>query len=219
MVLRLAIFDLDGTLKQARDPYAFLHKRLGTWEASQSFFSRALAGELDYEEWLRLDARLWKGVSRRTLEDLFSQNPYLPGAQDVVCALKGMGVCVALVSTGLRLHAEQVHEDLGLDRIVANEICFQNGRVTGEARAHVPEGGKGQIVARLQGEFGVEPEECLAVGDGMSDVDMYKKVRLGVAVTPSSERVRSAADLILEEADLRPLLTMVREVLPAWLPA
>jgi phosphoserine phosphatase len=218
MVLRLAIFDLDGTLKQARDPYVFLHKRLGTWEASQSFFSRGLAGELDYDEWLRLDAELWRGVSRKTLEDHFRQNPYLPGAQDVVCALKGMGVCVALVSTGLRLHAEQVQEDLGLDWIVANEICFDNGRVTGEARSHVPEGGKGQIVARLQAEFGVAPGECLAVGDGKSDVDMFQKVRLGVAVTPSSEHVRSAADLVLEEADLRPLLAMVREAVPAWLP-
>jgi len=55
--LRLAVFDLDGTLKQARDPFVYLHQRLGTWEAS-SLFQKGLAGELNYEEWLRLDASL-----------------------------------------------------------------------------------------------------------------------------------------------------------------
>jgi len=37
-MLRLAIFDLDGTLKEARDPYVYLHSRLGTLAASEAFF-------------------------------------------------------------------------------------------------------------------------------------------------------------------------------------
>jgi phosphoserine phosphatase len=45
MVLRLAIFDLDGTLKQARDPYVYLHQGLGTWEACRPFTAQGLAGD------------------------------------------------------------------------------------------------------------------------------------------------------------------------------
>ena len=216
--LRLAIFDLDGTLKEARDPYVYLHQRLGTWEASQVFFQKGLAGELGYEEWLRLDAGLWKGVSRATMEALFRENPYLPGARETVLALKRAGVLVALVSTGLRLHAEQVQAELGIDRIVANEILFENGIATGGARLHIPEGGKARIVAGLQAELGAAPEECLAVGDSSSDADMFPLVRLGVAVNPWSERVRQEAHLVLEGADLRPLLARVEEALPGWLP-
>jgi phosphoserine phosphatase len=218
MVLRLAIFDLDGTLKRARDPYVYLHQCLGTWEASQAFFSKGLAGELDYDEWLRLDAALWKGVSRATMEALFREDPYLPGAQESVRALKRAGVRVAVVSTGLSLHAEQVQADLGLDYVLANEIFFENGQATGEAQAHVPEGGKGQIVARLQADFGVKPGECLAVGDSSSDAGMFAHVRLGVAVNPSSERVRAAAGLVIEAPDLRPLLPRLNEILPEWIP-
>ena len=219
MSLKLAIFDLDGTLKQARDPYVYLHQRLGTWEASQAFFSKGLAGELAYDEWLRLDAALWKGVSRATMETLFCENPYLPGAQETVRALKRAGVRVAVVSTGLSLHAEQVQADLGLDRIVANEILFENGRATGQACAHIPEGGKGQVVAQLQAEFGVEPGECLAVGDSTSDADMFERVRLGVAVNPSSDRLRAVAGLVIEAADLHPLLPRLHEIAPGWIPA
>jgi phosphoserine phosphatase len=216
--LKLAVFDLDGTLKQARDPYVYLHQRLGTWEASQAFFPKGLAGELDYDEWLRLDVALWKGVSRDTIQELLRQNPYLPGAEETVRALKRAGVWVALVSTGLSLHAEQVQAELGIDRFVANEMFFEGGRATGLARACVPEGGKGEILARLQAEFGAAPGECLAVGDTSSDADMFRHVRVGVAVQPASERVRAAAHLVLEEPDLRPLLARVDEIAPGWIP-
>jgi phosphoserine phosphatase len=217
--LKLAVFDLDGTLKQARDPYVYLHQRLGTWEASQVFFQKGLAGELDYDEWLRQDVALWKGISRATVDDCFRQNPYLPGARDTVQTLRRAGIWVAMVSTGLSVHAEQVQAELGIDRIVANEMLFEDGLATGLAKSHVPEGGKGKIVRRLQAEFDVAPEECLAVGDSSSDADMFREVRIGVAVQPSSELVRAAAHLVLEEPDLRPLLTRVDEIVPGWIPA
>jgi phosphoserine phosphatase len=219
MALRLAVFDLDGTLKQARDPYVYLHKRLGTWEACQPALARGLAGKLPYDEWLRLDVALWKGVSRARMEAFYRENPYLPGARETVQALKQAGVWVAVVSTGLNVHADLVKAELGLDRLVCNEVLFENGLATGEARSHVPEKGKGQVVAQLQAELGVTPEECLAVGDGSLDTDMFRRVRVGVAVNPSSDEVRKAADLVLEEPDLRPLLPRLREIVPGWMPA
>jgi phosphoserine phosphatase len=177
-----------------------------------------LAGELDYDEWLRLDVALWKGVSQTEIEALFRQNPYLPGAQTTVRALQQAGVKIAVVSTGLHLHAEQVREELALDWVCANEILFQDGQATGEARTRVPEDGKGQIVAQLQAEFGIEPGECLAVGDGMSDAAMFERVWVGVAVNPSSEQVRASADLVLEAPDLGPLLSRLHQVAPGWVP-
>ena len=217
MTLRLAIFDVDGTLKQVRDPYVYLHERLGTLEASQPFFVKAMAGQLDYEEWLRLDVALWRGIRRAQMEEIFGENPYLPGARETVDALRQAGVRIALVSTGLNVHAEMVQEELNADRAVANEILFENGVATGETRLHVPEGGKRQIVAGLQAEYGVEPEACLAVGDGASDADMFSLVRVGVAVNPSSEGLRAAAHLVLDQPDLCPLLPRVRERWPGWI--
>jgi phosphoserine phosphatase len=215
--LKLAIFDLDGTLKEAPDPYVYLHQRLGTWEASQAFFPQGLSGELDYDDWLRLDAELWKGVSRTTIEALFRENAYLPGARETIAALKNSGVRIALVSTGLLVHARQVQEELGLDSVVANEIFFENGLASGKSQAHVPEGGKGHVVCQLLAQFGVHRDECLAVGDGSSDADMFAHVRLGVAVNPSSDRVREAADIVLDVPDLRPLLALVQETFPTWI--
>ena len=218
MSLRLAIFDLDGTLKQARDPYVYLHQRLGTWEVAQAFFDQGVSGQLPYSEWLRLDASLWKGVSRAAMEAIFRDNPYLPGARETVCTLRQAGLRVAVISTGLDVHAQLVQAELGLDWIIANELLFEDGYATGAARERVPEGGKGLIVEQLQAELGVPPADCLAVGDSTSDIAMFARARIGVAVNPSSDQVRSAAGLVLDALDLWPLLPKLTEAVPGWLP-
>lgn len=217
MRLKLAVFDLDGTLKEARDPYVYIHQRLGTWAQSQAFFNDGLAGRIPYEEWLRLDASLWKGVSRAYLEALFRQNPYLPGARETVQALRSWGVRIAIISTGLLLHATQVQADLGIEYVVANEILFEAGRVSGEVRAHIPEGGKGVVMDDLLTRTGVRPAECLAVGDGESDVALFQRAGASVAVAPRSERVRAVSDIVLPEQDLRTLLDRLRAFAPTLL--
>ncbi len=218
MSLRLAVFDLDGTLKRERDPYVYLHRRLGTWEASLTFFEQGRQGLIPYAEWLRLDASMWVGVERRRLERLFAENPYLPGAREAVRELKRRRLVVALVSTGLSLHAEQVARELGLDAAVANEILFWDGRVSGETRMVIPEGGKGPVVEMLQARFGVGPEGTLAVGDGESDVAMFERAAVAVAVAPTGLRVREAAHIVLERPDLRDLIPRLEALAPGLLP-
>ncbi len=205
-MLRLAIFDLDGTLKQARDPYVYLHSRLGTLEASQAFFADGFAGAISYEEWLRLDAALWKGMPVATIRALFRENPYLPGAVETVRTLKQHGVRLALVSTGIQIHAEMVAEDLGFDRVFCNYVYATDGIINGDTRVGVPEGGKGAIVDALLAEFGVAPSEALALGDTRSDADMFRRVGVSIAVCPNHETVRQAASLVLEQPDLTPVI-------------
>ena len=156
-------------------------------------------------------------MSRAAWEKAFREDPYLPGARQTVLGLKKAGVHVALVSSGPSVHAEQVQAELGIDQVFANQILFENGRATGQAFTRVPEKGKARIVAQLQDEMGVEPGECLAVGDSPSDIGMFRKVRLGIAVNPSSDEVREAAGLLLEGQDLRPLVPRVRDAMPGWM--
>ncbi len=165
MGLRLAVFDLDGTLKQVRDPYVYLHERLGVLEQARDFPDMYARGEITSEEWCALDAALWRGVERARLEALLRDIPYTPGAREVVAELKGRGVKVAVVSSGLTLHAAQVRAELGLDYAVANELLFENGRATGQIRIHVRHEDKGAVMRQIMAREGVGTGECLAVGD------------------------------------------------------
>ncbi len=216
-MIRLAVFDLDGTLKRERDPYVYLHRRLGTEELSKPITEKGKRGELAYEEWLRQDVGLWKGIPRRVLEHHFRQNPYVPGAREVVSVLQAHGVEIAIISTGLLLHAELVAQELGIRWVIGNEIFFSRVGdewvVNGDVRAHCPYNGKGWVLAQLQEQLGIPPENTLSVGDTHGDVPMFQRSRVSVAVAPSHEEVAAAATLVLPEQDLRPLL----EHLPRWL--
>ncbi|MGQ9585673.1 MAG: HAD family hydrolase [Anaerolineae bacterium] len=204
--LRWAVFDLDGTLKQARDPYVYLHERLGVAEAAASITEAGLSGHIPYEEWLRLDVGLWRGQPAHRLEAFLQENPYLPGAQEAVAELRRRGLRLAILTTGPSLHAHLVAQELGFERILANEVIVRDGLVTGEVGRHIPLGGKGPALRELLQAWGADPSACLAVGDGESDVPMFQQVGLAVAVQPHSLAVRQAADLVLETPNLTGLV-------------
>ncbi|GAB4516544.1 MAG: hypothetical protein Kow0047_28450 [Anaerolineae bacterium] len=221
-MLRLAVFDLDGTLKQERDPYTYLHQRLGTLEAARAFTHKGVSGEIPYEEWLRLDVGLWRGVPLDTLKAHLQEIPYLPGARETVARLRARGVIVALISSGLLFHAEMVAEDLGIDLVFANEVGWEEvdgvRRVDGRVRARVPFDRKGPVLEQLQTKLGVPPAETLAVGDSASDIAMFKRARVGVAVNTSRPEVIQAAHIVLPEPDLRPLLPRLHRFAPDFWP-
>lgn len=217
-MLKLAVFDLDGTLKRERDPYVYLHRRLGTLEAADAFTAKGISGEISYEEWLRLDTGLWTGQPRALLVQHLRQNPYLPGARETVAGLKARGVTVAIISSGLLLHAQMVAEELGIGPVLGNEISFDGegnaAVVNGRTTVHVPYGGKQAVLRRLQADLGIAPAETLAAGDTRSDLGLFSLAAVAVAVQPDHPDVASAAHIILPDGDLSSLLPRLREVAP-----
>lgn len=209
--LRLAVFDLDGTLKEASSPWRYLHQALGVEEQAAPYRARFLAGEIDYPEWARLDAALWKGVELARVEAIFGTNAYRPGVHALFSLLQRNGVRTAIVSTGLKVHVRQVATELGVWRTVSNQLLVRDGRLTGEVAVHITEYTKGQAMSRLREEAGARPEECLAVGDGPADVDLFAQAALAVAVCPRDERVRQAAHFVVEDGDLTSIIPLLEQ--------
>jgi phosphoserine phosphatase len=216
LALRAVFFDLDGTLKINRDPYHFIHKHVGFPENTQQVAAMFKSGEIDSDEWIRRDVALWRGLRRSLIVDLVGQIPYAPGAKATVRELKSRRATIAIVSTGLQIHADVVKTELGLDYAIANEIIFEGEVATGEAIVHVHEADKASIVSHIMEIEKLSPDECLAVGDGESDIGMFAACRIGVAIRPMSTRVRQAADIVFENADLGDLLPAACALVPEW---
>lgn len=221
-MLKLAVFDLDGTLKCERDPFVYLHKRLGTLEAADAFTALGFSGQITYDEWLRLDTGLWIGQPRATLTALLREIPYLPGARATVAALRAAGVTVAIISSGLLLHAQMVAEELGIGPVFGNEIGFDGAddtaRVNDVVTAHVPYGAKRPVLAALQARLGVTPAETLAAGDTRSDIGLFELAAVSVAVQPDHPAVAEAASVVLPTANLHGLLPALHAYAPAFWP-
>jgi len=214
--LKAVFFDLDGTLKLYRDPYHFIHSRLGWGEKTQQFAEMYKRGEIDSDDWIRRDVELWRGLRRDFLTDLVREIPYVPGARDLAMELRHKGILSVLVSTGPQFHADLVKAELHLDYALANEVVFDSDTATGEVVIRVHEADKASIVAQVMREEGISRDECLAVGDGEADIGMFATCQFGVAVQPASEQVRRAARVVLEEPNLSGLLAGVYRLVPAW---
>jgi phosphoserine phosphatase len=67
---------------------------------------------------------------------------------------------------------------------------------------------------RVQAEFAVSPEECLAVGDTRGDIPLFERAAVGVAVNPDRPEVAEAAQIVLPTLDLTSLLDRLHAYAP-----
>jgi len=209
-LLRLAVFDLDGTLTAVPSSWRYLHEHLGLWEQALVHRRWFQVGRIDAAEWARLDAALWAGIKVGTIKELLRRAPYRAGARDLLAFLRQRGVRTAIISSGLCIHSELVAEELGIDRVWAIKLVACDGRLTGEVMVNVTEGSKEEPMRAARTEFGALPQECLAMGDGPADAGLFAQAGLSVAVCPLSERVRAAANVVIEDGDLRPVIELVQ---------
>jgi phosphoserine phosphatase len=196
--LRLAVLDVDGTLKQAESPYQYIHGRLGLTHLAARNRELALAGQISYSEWLRRDALLWAGQPVAIIRRLLAENPYLPGAAELLRVLKQAGVAVALVSAGFTLNTAPIMAEFGLDYCLAKELTAVDGVLDGGAINHVPEGGKAAFACGLMVGLGIPAEQVLAVGDTRGDLELFACAGLRFAVNPKCPELRARADAVFE---------------------
>ncbi len=209
MALRLAFFDVDGTLKSEPDPYLYLHRQLGTEAEGLANLEAFLAGQFDYDTFAQRDAALWKGTPVERVDALFRAIPYVTEVRALAEALTAAGVPIVLISTGLDRHVRQVAEELAAAAWAANELQVADGRLAGTIRVRVFWNGKGPLVRDFMARFGVRPQECLAVGDSEGDLSMFAAVGHRIAVPSSHPTLQQMADLVLGQADLHTWLARV----------
>lgn len=196
--VRLAVLDVDGTLKQAESPYQFLHKRLGCSHLAAENRTLALSGQISFGEWLRRDVALWAGQPVADVRRILDENPFVRGAPELLRGLKSAGVVVALVSAGFTLNTDPIVEAYDVDYVLANELIVEDGRLTGRAVNHVPEGAKGAFARDLVRRLGLRAEETLAVGDTLVDLELFECAGVRVAVNPVSPKLAELADAVFE---------------------
>jgi phosphoserine phosphatase len=196
--LRLAVLDVDGTLKRAESPYQYLHERLGVEHLAEPNRVLARAGRISYAEWLRRDALLWAGQPVAHIRELLAENPFLPGAPELLRALKRAGVVVALVSASFTLNTDPILAEFGLDCALANELTLADGVLDGGAVNHVPEGGKAAFACELMERLEIPPAQTLAAGDTAGDLELFECAGVRIAVNPTSPRLRAIAQATFE---------------------
>ena len=185
MAIKVAFFDCDGTLTKVKSSWEYLHRRLNIWDDHADRYQALFrAGEIDYYEFCRRDALLWRGLPVSRVVGMLRDIAYQDGSAEIVGALKKRGVFTVILSTGLSLLVEKVRDDLGIDMALSNELLSEGGHLTGEIRINVDYDKKGHIVDRVLKDLGATREEACAIGDGEGDAGMFEAVGLAIGYHP-----------------------------------
>lgn len=211
-MIRLAAFDMDGTLVAARSSWAHVHEHFhdSNDEALQLF----LTDRIDDAEFIRRDIRRWwthrPGLTVFDLEAILQDVPLMPGAADLFRELKRRGILTAIVSGGIDLLARRLGRDLGIDYVLANGFAVDAaGRLTGEGLIRVPIKRKEEVLAQVQRQLGVTPAETASVGNSEIDVGLFRRSRIGIAFEPEDDVVTRHATAVVTSRDLREVLSVL----------
>lgn len=207
------VFDVDGVLTEVDSAWRYLHSMLGTLERARVNAELYKRGIIDYAEWARLDASLWRGVPYGRIVEIVRGMPLRAGARELAEYLKERGLVLVAVSAGLDVVAERVARELGFDYAVSNRLLFEGGVVTGEVEVVVEYDNKGEVLEEVCEEIGVETCACIAVGDSEVDAPMLERAGYGIAFDPKDEEVVEAADEVVRSSDLRDLWEVFKRIL------
>jgi phosphoserine phosphatase len=204
---KLAVFDLDGTLTQERSIWEYIHKKLGKWYGFAEEYQRQfLAGEISYERFCELDAEVWRGMRVEEVLEIAKAVPLHPGVDELISYLKQKGLKLTMVSSGLSILSDWVHQKYGFDYSVSNDLLHEKGILTGKVRIQVYYDKKAKWVKRILREFDVLPEEVIAIGDSKGDIDMFQMVGLSVAFNSSCQDLDQIATICVQSQTLADII-------------
>ena len=199
---RLLIADMDSTMiiceciDELAD-YAGIKPQVAAITAA------AMRGELDFAAALDARVALLAGMDTAVIDQCRDERVRLmPGAVTLVATMTAGGARTILVSGGFTAFADPVGAELGFDRVVANTLLTEGGKLTGKVTRPVVDAAAKAAELDLAG---IPLDACLAVGDGANDIPMLLRAGLGIAYH-AKPAAAAAANGAVRVGDLTTLL-------------
>ena len=199
------MLDVDSTLID-QEVIDELAKIAGLGDQVSEITSRAMAGELDFENALRQRVQLLKGHSKEILTQVRAKITLTHGAEELISTLHSLGVKVGIVSGGFEEVIAPLAGELKLDFFRANRLAIDMGVLTGEVSGRIiGRHEKAEALRDFAKDSGVDISQTVAVGDGANDIEMIKSAGLGIAFCAKAV-LRSEASVAIDVRDLRQVL-------------
>ena len=209
-VPRLVCFDLDGTVMSRPNSLQFLLQlNHAPVDVLVDIDRREAAGQVD---WVAADyerAPLLAGLPVDSIEaNLDAQLETIGNLQPVLCTLQAHGLITALVTSGPIEVAEAIARRFAFNHAVGSLFEVAGVAYTGRITRHLGSAGKVEELLRLSDAEGISLEECVAVGDGYSDHDLFERAGLAIGLNCPAE-VAALARHVVTGDDLSAILPLI----------
>ena len=186
--VKLAAFDLDGTVLEHNSSWVAIHRHFGTEHNGAASLRLYTEGKIDYREFMRRDISSWpKGVAKEEIVSILSNYRVRREAPGVFSELRSRGIKTALVTSGIDILARDVAADLGIDHWVANGLRFdKNRKLLPKGVGRVDPTRKDVAYQKLLSKVGIPSKKTIAVGDTIYDLAFLKSAGMGFMLAHST---------------------------------
>lgn len=200
---KAAFFDMDGVLLK-EITWQVVHDYVGVSNAEN--VKAYEANDIDYRKFMVRDVELWDDLSIQELEKALCHLQPRPGSEKLIKRMREKGYeKIVIVSGGINLAAEKLAHQFHLDDYFTNDFKTEekNGKeiITGP-KMNFDLSKKGEIVRNLSKKFGIPLEKTIAIGDSRFDIGMLKATGKGIAFDPKDEKVKNAADVVVDSENI-----------------
>ncbi|HAM25760.1 MAG TPA: phosphoserine phosphatase SerB [Microbacteriaceae bacterium] len=204
----LVVLDVDSTLIE-NEVIELLADAAGSGDEVAAITSRAMNGELDFEQSLRTRVATLAGLPESVIGDVSRRITVTHGVPEMIAGVHAAGGRVAVVSGGFHELIDPVAETLGLDYWRANRLELVDGVLTGGLVGPVIDAeAKASTLREWAEDFGIPLAHTVAVGDGANDLPMMAITGLSVGFDAKAP-VRDLADVLMDVRDLSQLLPLL----------
>ena len=204
----LVILDVDSTLIE-NEVIELLADHAGSGSAVAAITSRAMNGEIDFEESLRERVATLAGLDHCTIDRVIGEVVITVGVPEMIAAVHAAGGAVGVVSGGFHEVLDPVAAPLGLDYMRANRLEVLDGVLTGGLSGVIIDGeAKAATLREWALDFGVPLARTIAVGDGANDLLMMAIAGLSVGFDAKAP-VRDLAGVLIDDRDLSQILPLL----------
>jgi phosphoserine phosphatase len=205
----VVVFDLDGTLLRGTSVSLMLAEWLGRTreiaELEQAFHAHEISNSVVAD----VSAGWFAGQHTAGVWRVLAEGPWIAGMADTFQALTASGASILLGTITWRFAAEMLREPHGFAAISGTEMQTADGVLSGVVSRYFDEHDKVRFVEEWCAQSGYSMSQVAAVGDSRSDVPLFHRAGLSIALNATPD-AREVATHALDTEDLRDILALLQ---------
>lgn len=205
---KIVSFDLDGTIILGTTSTLHFAELLGVQDQVVKLEVQFNQGKMTSTTFMHKISKIMGSLTQKFIDDHFHTIPIIRGLSETVATLKRAGLITTIVTTSNQMFAEAFQRKFGFDYVFGTTFDLLQNGCLGKGKEVCSSTHKIKHLKRLAGNFGVELDQVLAVGDSISDIPLFSKVGRSIAIN-FDNRLKNKANVYLRTNDMRSILPYV----------